>query len=222
MKGKTMRYLSILLLLGSATLVAADELLEDPGFELATSGGQESNSAWVLTVNYPDGVQAAAQFMTAAFASNPNGTPGTGIWLRSYLGEVDPGDGTADAEIRQDVPGTEGVEYTMSAWFKKESNYTAAATRIGIVFLDGAMTILDTSEVDVQVLHPGDGSWIEYPVIATAPAGTAVVRVFGEMVGGSNSSVNPQSAFFDDFSLTGDFSVPIEAVSWARLKNSFR
>jgi hypothetical protein len=38
-------------------------------------------------------------------------------------------------------------------------------------------------------------------LMATAPAGTANIRVRASMLGGVNSDLNPQSAFVDDFSL---------------------
>jgi len=85
---------------------ARGDLLEDPGFELATGGGQASNSAWVLDVNFPDGVTGAANFQEAPWAAR---TGDVGLWFRAFEGNQNPGvDPPAAAKIFQDF-GAGGV-----------------------------------------------------------------------------------------------------------------
>ena len=62
--------------------------------------------------------------------------------------------------------------------------------------------VLGSAVIDLNPLSPNDGTWNAYSVTGTAPAGTVAVRAFAEMVGGVDAMANPQSAMFDDFSLT--------------------
>lgn len=142
--------------------------------------------------------------------------------MKSFEGVQNPGDPLANATIRQDVPATAGVEYEMTVWFKQEAGNLTASTRIGIEFFTAAMTSLGTFTLELNGLHPQDSTWRPVTLTATAPAGTATARVFGEMLGGVESGVNPQSSMFDDFSLVDDQSTPVEATSWGRIKGEYR
>lgn len=217
-----MRCLIIVLSLCLAATAEAQNLLQDPGFESATSGGQTSNSPWVLTVNFPDGVGAAAQFQTATWASNPGGSAGTGVWIRSFEGIGMPGEPPANAVLYQDVSVTPGMEYHVSAWYKQETFHTTTSTRIGIEFFDGSSMSLGSSVLELNMLHPGDGSWIEFSTSAVAPTGTVMARAFGEMIDGVVGAGNPQSGFFDDFMLVEDPKVPVETSTWGALKERHR
>jgi len=208
--------------LALSTTATAGNLLEDPSLELATPGTQTSNSAWVLDVNFPDGINPAAQFQEATWASFPADEAGVGLWYRSFEGEQSPGDPAATAILYQDVPGTEGVEYEVIAMYKEEAFYTAKATLLGLRFYSAGMTLLGSQEIDVALSHPGDGSWVAYATSAVAPAGTATVRVFAEMVDGLTSPDNPQSAFFDAFALYMMGTTPVDRASWGEVKSLHR
>jgi len=71
----TKRLLVVFLLLAASivSLSAQATLLNNPGFEAATGGGQTSNSSWVLSVNLPDWVNSSAQFQDAPWASYLSG-----------------------------------------------------------------------------------------------------------------------------------------------------
>ncbi len=202
--------------------VRAGNLLEDPSLELATPGGQTSNSAWVLDVNFPDGSGGAAQFQDASWASFPSGEEGIGLWLRSFEGGQEPGEPLADAILYQDVPATAGVEYEVTAMYKEESFYTAKATLLGMRFYSAGFDLLGTEQIDVALADPGNGTWSAYGTSAVAPAGTAIVRVFAQMVDGQISPSNPQSAFFDAFGLYTLGTTPVERLSWGGVKNRHR
>ncbi len=138
---------------------------------------------------------------SATFASFGNHTPGgdRGLWLRSFEGDV--AGAPVNATLYQDVAAIAGAEYTLSAWFRAEANYTSQTTTLGIQFLDAAMMELSSTTIDLNALSPRDSVWREFSVNAVGVAGTAFLRVSAEMTNGQQSKMNPQSAFFDDFTL---------------------
>ncbi len=181
------------------SFVAGQELLQDGSFD-ATDVAAQTNPFWTLDVNLPgDGAEPAARYQDAPWASYPADSDGIGIWHRAFDGTPE---NPADSRIFQDVPGTPGTEYTLSAYYKAETFYTSLATALGMEFLQGE-TILENSLVDLNATAPNDGAWNQYTVIATAPDGTDTVRVYGRMVQGVAGAGNPQSSMFDGFSLTG-------------------
>jgi hypothetical protein len=153
---------------------------------------------------------------TVGFRDFANHTPGgeQGMWLRSF----ENGDGI----MSQTVPAVVGGNYTFSAWAAWQLGYsgdsgqfpgTATKTSIELAFLNGSGTVigtpvsleLDAAGMDNDVdgtdqIEPED--WRQFSVNGVAPAGAASVRVSASGVGMFDTSVNPQSAFFDDFSLT--------------------
>ena len=56
----------------------------------------------------------------------------------------------------------------------------------------------------IATLQQNDAVWRQFSFMATAPAGTAKVQVEAGAANMYNTGVNPQSAFFDDFSLTSN------------------
>jgi len=132
-------------------------------------------------VNFPDGVEDAAQFQDAPWASFPAGAEG--LWLKSFEGEQAAGDDPADAFLYQDVVGNPGVEYSVSAMFKEEAFYSAEATRLGMQFYTGGFVFIGEASLDVAAKHPGDAEWYKYSISGVAPAGTVIVRVWGEVKG---------------------------------------
>lgn len=165
-------------------------------------------NGWTVT-------EAPAGSDTIGFRDFANHTvPGEqGLWLRAFAG----GDGT----LSQTVPGVAGGNYTFSAWSKWEVGYsgdddsfpgTTAETKLEMAFLDASSAVIGTPvSLDLDAAgQNNDAEWRQYSVNGTAPAGTVSVRVSGAGLGMYDTGVNPQSAFFDDFSLqlagpAGDF-----------------
>jgi hypothetical protein len=62
-------------------------------------------------------------------------------------------------------------------------------------------------ELDIDTVYddgPGNvGTFQQFMVAGTAPAGTTIVRVRASMVDGLLQVTNPQTAFVDDFELAG-------------------
>ena len=183
-----------------STASAATNILADTSFELSTPASQ-TNPSWNLMANQPDGTNFSAQYQDAPWASNPNGTAGIGLWLKAFEGNA--ADGFANVTVSQTVSAMPGATYDLALWNKQETNFTAASTFFAIDFLDGGGTVLQTDSQDITD-HPQDGSWVEYTMTSVAPAGAADVTVRLGMVDGQDALANPQSAMFDDVTLSTD------------------
>jgi hypothetical protein len=147
-------------------------------------------------------------------STNPSGQ---GLWLRPFVNETgfEPDIPGVDAIVSQVVAGTPGAEYSFSAWSAWEFGYgggfpgTSTETFIKIEFLDAAMGVLATHTTDLLdagQMNDDEGGlewddWRQFFVNGTAPAGTAQVRVSAGATGMFHSGINPQSGFFDEFSL---------------------
>jgi hypothetical protein len=160
---------------------------------------------WTLVE--PDLDLTGAPISSATFTSFANHTPGgdRGLWLQSFAGGVNgmnvEGGGGVNATLFQDVSAHAGVEYTLSVWFRMEANYTSQSTTLGLRFFDAGMGELASASIDLNALSPNDSVWRQFSLDAVSAPGTAFVRAFVDMTGGETAPVNPQSAFFDDFTL---------------------
>ncbi len=197
--------------LGLTSSMGATNILVDSGFEMSTANSQ-SNPVWNLEANQPDGTGFSAQYQDAGWASNPNGDPGVGLWLKAFEGAQAAGDALANATASQTVAVMGGLSYELSVWSKQEANYTAASTFFSVDFLDGSDNVLSMESSNIDS-HPKDGSWQNYTLSTVAPAGatSAVVRV--GMVDGMDAQANPQSAMFDDVELRAADAIPEPSVS---------
>jgi hypothetical protein len=144
---------------------------------------------------------------------------GQGLWLRAFAGGTTPT--PVDAIMSQTVAATVGGMYSFSAWTAWETGYsgdetfmpgTMTDTYMKMEFLDssngliGSPVVLDLYAAGMRNddggnIEPED--WQQFTINGTAPAGAASVRVSvaGEKM--VNSGTDPQSAFFDEFSLQG-------------------
>lgn len=217
---------------------------------LAASNALATNLLQNPTLDFDGGVASGAESATADFwtrtgmtdTGNPdpettslfepwaahNADPGArGLWFKSFLGGAlwwsNP-PSPVDSDLFQDVPGTAGAAYTLSAWFKYEKYYSGlnplqpTQTLLAIDYFDAGMNLLGSNVLDVDEVMPtlpdgtGNGEWYQFSVGGVAPAGTAIVRARASMVDGTFSyrinpqgqweGLNPQSAFVDDFVLT--------------------
>lgn len=180
------------------------EKLANPSFNLLPP---DFPTSFTLTES-PTGRDTAGG---ASFANRQ--APGAnGMWLKAFSGSLaDP----SDATLSQTVAATAGGDYTFSAWSKWETNYSGGLatvsgspsptqTLLELAFLDAGNVVIGTP-VTVNLKTAGqanDNTWRQYSVNGVAPAGSVSVRVSAIMNDGVNSGANPQSAFFDDLSLT--------------------
>lgn len=191
-----------------AALCPAQNLLVNGDLELPAGGGPNDIDGWTLTEPSVDAMLNPAN--SADFVGFANHTPGgeRGLWLRPFAGGM--GDGappTVDAILTQAVMGAAGTEYSLSAWFMYEANYSGLDAAVGtrtilaIDFLDGAMGVISSVELDIDTVQTGDSVWRQFEVMGVAPGGTAFVQARAGMYDGVFAAANPQSAFVDDFFL---------------------
>jgi hypothetical protein len=182
--------------------------LTNPGLDSPPDHETDIATGWTLIE--PDVDAAGMPVNSATFASFANHTPGgtRGLWYRSFeggLGGDEPA--TVDAHLQQDVPGTPGTNYTLSAWYRYETFYSGTdsfadtQTNLAIDFLGAGDVLLSSSVLDVDAVQLPDGTWREFSVSGIAPAGTVEVRARSSMLDGILEPSNPQSAFVDDFTL---------------------
>jgi hypothetical protein len=182
--------LSIVIL--SISSVQAQNLLQDPSFDLSTPESQ-TNPHWTLDVDFPDGVGSAAQFQDAPWASNPTGTEGIGVWLKAFEGnQADGGDPPANATLYQEVMAPAG-DYELSFFYRKETNYQAESTFVELLEDGSQIGLVDLTGVDTG------GIFEQFSLNGSTAGGT--LRVQAKMVNGTDAMANPQSAMFDDFNL---------------------
>ncbi|MEM8679241.1 MAG: PEP-CTERM sorting domain-containing protein [Planctomycetota bacterium] len=192
---KTRTLLASLIAVVFSSVSLHANLLDDGGFELATSGGQQSNSNWSLNVNFQDGMEDAAHFQDAPWASNPLGMPGVGVWFKGFEGNQSPGDDVANATLSQTVAAGAGT-YDLSFYVRHETFFTA----------DRAVVVLSSDQGDSATFDllgtPNDGAYNMFAINGfSASAGTTSLTVQAIMEGGVDSLMNPQSMMLDDFML---------------------
>lgn len=170
--------------------------LNDPGIHESDAIVAWTLDEFLTAANTP--MENTATF--ASFADRTGG--GTGLWLRPFESETEPG----DAILAQIVPGTPGFHYSFSGWSKWEAFYsgglpTTTGTFMEIRFLDAGDAGLAAVLLDLRGEQQNDSTWRQHVLAGVAPAGTVSVLVTAYALDMFRSDGNPQSAFFDDFSL---------------------
>jgi hypothetical protein len=196
---------SVLSLAAAAACLAATaahaqvNLLNDPGFEAATTATQTSNSNWTLNANFPDGVGSAAQFQFAPWASNPLGVAGTGVWFKAFEGNQAPEgiDPPAEATLSQTVAAGPGL-YDLSFFVRRETNFTASAMTVVL-----SSDVGDSATFDILASAPNDGAYNQMAInnFMAGPGATSLT-VVATMDDGVVGPANPQSLMLDDFNLS--------------------
>lgn len=212
--------------LAMCAVTAQATLLDDGGFDLATSGGTVSNSDWVLTASTPDGTNLAAQFQTG-FAnadntgvggSQPPGT-GTGVWFRSFEGnQGGTGEPLAQADITQTVIAPVSGDYMLTFVAGRETNFTAEEFAVtlfssgtgGSAIVDLLTALIPDGNLGGAASGNPGGTMFSLNLLGVT-AGD-MLTVSGLMVNGADSQIpGGQSAFLDSFSLTSVSAVPVPA-----------
>jgi hypothetical protein len=190
------KYFAVLTLAVCAASAQAS-LLDDGSFDLATTGTQTSNSAWVLTANFPDPVtptDASVQFQDAPWASNDPGPPEHGVWLRSFTGK--PGGPLAQADLVQSVV-VAGGDFSLSFDARRELNFLARGWSVDL----SSSGTGGSDSIDLLATAPNDGSWNTYNLALSGVSAGDTLTVRATMVDGMDALANPQSAMWDNFVL---------------------
>jgi hypothetical protein len=213
-----MKKTTVLMALGLVACVAgvgaAQELLTAPGMNAVGPNGQlgaTPNAPWVVTATrganlaYDDG--AASE----AFADVDGG--GFGLFYKAFTGNPpwDPTAGDVDAHIYQDVAGTPGLKYILTAWWGAEDNWSGFATAganaiLALDFYNGA-ALIGSAELDLEAAGLGDPAnpglnYEQFMVMANAPANTTTVRARGSLIDGVFFQDPGQALVTDTWSLT--------------------
>ena len=160
-------------------------------------------------------------FANPTIAPNSNHTPGgaQSLWIRPYVNttQFEPDIPTVFGSLSQTVAGTPGANYAFSAWTAWQQGYAAGngdpsvQNLLEIEFLDSSNNVIGSAltlnlytagmrnDANGGQLEPGD--FQQFGLNGNAPAGTTHVRVSVVATGLYNSFNDPQSAFYDDFSL---------------------
>lgn len=197
---------ALLATFGIAGSVGAANLLLNPNLDSPGTHDSDLINDWTLieTRTGPNNLPPANSATFASFANhNTGGT--VGLWFRSFSGNLtDP----VHADLFQDVAGTPGTLYRLSAWARYETNYPGGVagdpqdTFLAIDFLDVNGLPISTSSIELQADgQTNGGGWMQHFVTGLAPAGTIGVRARGSMTNGHVATANPQSAFMDEFNL---------------------
>lgn len=192
----------------------AQNLLDDGSFTNATGGAQESNSAWVLSVDFPDS-DDSAQFQ-GGFANSENGSGGAGdggngIWFKSFLGNRagDTSVPTANADITQSVVVSTSGDYLLTFVAGREDNFTAGEFSVMLSSSgtggSGSVDLLTAPMITGNIGGAASPALGGNPFSIQLPGVTAgdTLTVTGAMVDGVDfNAPGGQSAFLDQFSLT--------------------
>ena len=157
---------------------------------------------WVIEKTAQDNLSFNGLPIFAAHAGS------VGMWLRSYAG--------GDAKLLQTVAATEDADYVFSGWAKLQRGYIGldeflhpeVDTFMKLEFLDGSSAVIGAPVTfDLHSLAWEDGVnnqgvWQLITLPTTpAPAGTAFARISAGAINMGPTTLEPQSAFFDDFKL---------------------
>ncbi|HWL92957.1 MAG TPA: hypothetical protein VNT79_05440 [Phycisphaerae bacterium] len=132
--------------------------------------------------------------------------PDCAVFFKPFSGNAAP-NGPTTGHLYQDVPGTPGLEYTLTGWAGAESNALMTGAEMALEFLDGGGSTIGGTVVNLlPTLFVDNGEpfdYKQYTASAVAPANTAFVRARVSMIGAmGNPAGGGQAYVVDDFELT--------------------
>jgi hypothetical protein len=106
---------------------------------------------------------------------------------------------------------TAGTPYTLTDWQWFETNYpTSTVTDLRLTWNDPAATV---NQLNIDGTTVTTGTWNQFTLNATAPAGATSVTVSFDWTNGVNTGLNGQSVFVDDADLEGA-GIPPTTATW--------
>jgi hypothetical protein len=204
---------------GNLDLTAADEINPPaPGFFLPKPQDWTYDASNAISGLTRDGMSSEpwagpppTPATTDGNANPPHpegcGGPDCAAFFKPFAGNTS--NGAITAHLYQNVAATAGVKYTLTAWAGAEQN-VLAGVELALEFFNAALAEIASAVLDVVAagLLTDNGEpfdYKQYTLFATAPAGTASVRVRASMIDGvANPQGGGQALVFDDFELTSD------------------
>jgi len=194
-----------LLVNGNLDLTYQQEIV--PGFFLPKPSGWINDGFKTFSGPYEDE-------MSSEPWAGPAPTPVTAndwaVFFKPFSGN--PSD-RANGRLFQDVPGIAGATYELTGWAGAEANYsglipgTVTKSLFRLSFFDTSSTLLGGAVLDLVAAGLGTPngqafSYRQFSLLATAPAGTAIVRAEVAMLDAyANPAGGGQAFVVDDFTL---------------------
>lgn len=141
----------------------ATNLLNNAGFE---TQGSSSTKAYYWEMNNPD--THGDSWRTAARSSNK---ANTGSWAGELKGQWS---GDWYGGFWQEAAASPGLQYSASAWFWANSDWSAQKQELKLEFYDASFNLLQTSVTGTY--HIGE-AWQEVKIASTSPENTAWARL---------------------------------------------
>jgi hypothetical protein len=186
-----------------------------PGFFLPKPTVWQNTGSRTLTGPYEDEMSSEpwAGPAPTPVTANGNGLPGPdgcsgldcAVFFKAFSGNT--ANGPATGTLFQDNPASPGLQYAFAGWAGAEANFLAASANFGIDFLNAGNAVIGGASLNLLtngLLTPNGQSfnYKKYTVKATAPAGTATIRVSAGFVDGIPNPLGGGQAFVvDDFTL---------------------
>jgi len=167
--------------------------IDDGSFELAFTGTQTSNSAWVMTTEF-DGTGESAVFQTAPWASS-NGT--TGVWFQGFKGTAAT---PVDAQVTQVVTVTDPGDYTLTFDAKVEENFASVVGGFNVTITSDGTGGSDT--IDLLAAAP-DFGFNSYTLNLTGVTAGDNLTIVAEMIDAAGDNTGAlRSSMVDKFALS--------------------
>jgi hypothetical protein len=191
----------------------AQNLLSNPDLDVTSVSSQvlATPTGWTAVANktisgpFNDG-------MSSEGFCNVQQAGGTGLFFKPFQGNATTGD-KISASLYQDNPGTAGLKYVLTGWAGAGAGYIGLAdptvkSEFHIDFLDSSSTVIGGATLDLRLAGLGTPNgnpfgYANYMLMATAPAGTALVRSRATMTDAYGNPAGGDQAFVvDAFTLT--------------------
>ena len=203
-------WIAVLGLVGLGSSLASAQLTNG-NLNLASTSSQvlPTPTGWTVEASrtisgvFDDG--ASSEGFANAAVPDPGGA--FGLFFKPFQGNAT--DGNLTVDLYQDVAGTAGTMYQLSAWAGAGSNYigldptSGTQSLLALDFLDAGSAVIGSSALDLRAAGLGSSAepfgYAEYTVTGTVPAGTTGVRARASMVDAFNNPLGGDQAFVMDF-----------------------
>ncbi len=166
---------------------AQANLLDDGSFELATDGGQVSNSAWSIA-----GPAGSAIFSASPWAAK-DGT--TGVWFQSF--------NSLDGTLSQSVVAPKSGNYDLFFWAAREPNHltTSSPATLSSSGTGGSTSVDLFTATFNDALNMGDGGGTKFSLSLAGVTAGDILTVSVSTIGALSNPGASESLMVDNFFL---------------------